>query len=96
MKNETEDKLVLSNSTNIDYLELVDYLNNKGQWPTQLVSENKPNIEQILSGTADAAAAGKGKGAPKGAPADAVQLDEGDMIIGDKPENNYFVGDAVE
>jgi len=29
----------------IDQLELVDYLNNKGQWPTNLVSENKPNIE---------------------------------------------------
>jgi len=50
MKNEAEDKLVVSNNTNIDYLELVDYLNNKGQWPTHLVSENKPNIEQILAG----------------------------------------------
>lgn len=60
------------------------------------MSENKPNIEQILAGSIDTAAAGKGKGAPKGAPADTVQLEEGDMVIGDKPENNYFVGDAVE
>jgi hypothetical protein len=97
MKNETEEKLVQSGSTNIDFLELIDYLSNKGQWPSSLVSENKPNIEQILSGAADAGGGAKGgKGAPKGAPADAVQLDEGDMNIGDKPENNYFVGDAVE
>jgi hypothetical protein len=34
-----------SASTNIDHLELVDYLCNKGQWPSTLVSENKPNIE---------------------------------------------------
>jgi hypothetical protein len=25
-----------------------------------------------------------------------VTLEEGDMQVGDKPENNYFVGDAVE
>ena len=96
MKNETEDRVSTAASTNIEYLELVDYIDNKGQWPHTLVSENKPNIEQILAGAVDAAAAGKGKGAPKGAPADAVQLDEGDMVIGDKPDNNYFVGDAVE
>ena len=97
-KNEGEATTASSSSTNIDYLELVDYLSNKGQWPTSLVSENKPNVEQILSGAADAAAAGKaaGKGAPKGPAADAVQLDEGDMQIGDQPENNYYLGDAVE
>jgi len=50
MKNETEDRVSTAASTNIDYLELVDYLSNKGQWPNQLVSENKPNIEQILAG----------------------------------------------
>ena len=27
-----------------DHLELLDYLNNAGQWPTTLVSESKPNI----------------------------------------------------
>ena len=101
MKKEEEDKLVLSSttasSTNIDYLELVDYSTNKGQWPTSLVSENKPNVAEIMAGTVDAAAGGKGgKGAPKGAPADAVQLEEGDMVIGDKPDNNYYVGDLVE
>ena len=86
-----------ASSSNLDYLELVDYLNNQGQWPTTLVSENKPNIESILSGAADAApAGGKGKPPAKGAPAEAVQLEEGDMVIDDKPENNYYVGDAVE
>ena len=86
-----------ASSSNLDRLELVDYLGNQGQWPTTLVSENKPNIESILSGGADAApAGGKGKAPAKGAPAEAVQLEEGDMVIDDKPENNYYVGDAVE
>lgn len=48
-----------------------------------------------MGGGAEAAPA-KGKAPAKGAPADGVTLEEGDMIIGDKPENNYFVGDAVE
>jgi hypothetical protein len=83
-------------STNIDHLELVDYLSTKGQWPASLVADNKPNLEQILSGGAEAAPV-KGKAPPKGgAPADGVALDPEDMVIGDKPENNYFVGDAVE
>jgi hypothetical protein len=60
-----------------------------------LVSENKPNLEQILSGGGDAAPV-KGKAPAKGAPADGVTLNEEDMVIGDKPENNFFVGDAVE
>jgi len=81
----------------IDHLELVDYLETKGQWPATLVSENKPDIAQILTGPGDAApAGGKGKAPAKGAPADAVALEEGEMQVGDAPENNYYVGDAVE
>lgn len=81
----------------IDHLELVDYLETKGQWPATLVSENKPDIASILAGGADAApAGGKGKAPAKGAPADAVALEESEMQVGDAPENNYFVGDAVE
>ena len=83
-------------STAVDELELVDYLSNKGQWPATLVSENKPNIEQIMSGAdAGAPAGGKGKAPPKGA-GDAVALDEADMVVEDSPQNNYYVGDAVE
>jgi hypothetical protein len=48
-----------------------------------------------MGGGADAAPA-KGKAPAKGAPADGVNLDEADLVIGDKPENNYLVGDAVE
>jgi hypothetical protein len=61
-----------------------------------LVSENKPNLEQILSGGNDAAPVKGGKAPAKGAPAEGVTLNEEDMVIGDKPENNFFVGDAVE
>jgi len=75
---------------------LIDYLENKGQWPTTLVTSNKPNLEQILNGAADTApAAGKGKAPAKGA-AETVALDEGDTELSDKPANNTFVGDAVE
>ena len=82
----------------MDYLELVDYLNNQGQWPTTLVSENKPNLESILSGASDAvpAAGGKGKAPAKGATNEAVDIDKSDMTLDDKPVNNFFVGDAVE
>jgi hypothetical protein len=49
-----------------------------------------------LSGGNDAAPVKGGKAPAKGAPADGVTLGEEDMVIGDKPENNFFVGDAVE
>jgi hypothetical protein len=50
-----------------------------------------------LSGASDAApAAAKGKAPAKGAAADAVALDEADMQVSDKPENNFYVGDAIE
>jgi hypothetical protein len=79
-----------------EHIELVDYLQNKGQWPTELVSENKPNLEQILSGAdAGAPAGGKGaKGAAKGG--ETITLEEGDTEVPNAPQNNYFVGDAIE
>jgi hypothetical protein len=83
-------------SSNAEHFELVDYLENKGQWPTTLVSDNKPNLETILNGGADAApAGGKGKAPAKGA-ADTLTLEEGDLELGDKPVNNTYVGDAIE
>jgi hypothetical protein len=51
-----------------------------------------------MSGASDAPAAALAKGAKapaKGAPTDNLNIDETDMIISDKPENNYYVGDAV-
>ena len=83
-------------SSAAETFELIDYLDNKGQWPTSLVSENKPNLETILMGAADAApAGGKGKAPAKGA-ADTLVLEEGDTELHDKPSNNTYVGDAVE
>jgi hypothetical protein len=52
-----------------------------------------------MSGATDAPAAALAKGAKapaKGAPTDVAVVDESDMIIADKPENNFYVGDAVE
>ena len=71
----------------LDRLEMVDYLENKGQWPVELVTDNKPKLADIL-GAGDAAAAGgkpaKGKAA---APVEAA-IDEADMVIDDAPANN--------
>lgn len=79
----------------LEYLELLDYLQNKGQWPTTLVSDNKPDIEQILNGpTETVPVGGKGKAPAKGA--EVVTLEEGEAEIPDTPPNNYFVGDAIE
>ncbi len=36
-------------------MELVDYLKNQGQWPTNIISDNQPNLEQFLTGQNDAA-----------------------------------------
>lgn len=58
MEGETNAKSVMettasSSIQNLEHLELLDYLQNKGQWPTTLVSENKPNIELLLNGPGD-------------------------------------------
>ncbi len=47
-----------------------------------------------MTGASDAPAAALAKGAKapaKGAPTDQLNIDETDMIISDKPENNYYV-----
>jgi len=60
------------------------------------VTENKPNLKEILEGATDApAAGGKGKAPAKGG-GDALNLDETELEVPDGPANNYFIGDAVE
>ena len=76
--------------------ELDDYLKNKGQWDISLVSGNKPNIEAFLTGQTEGAPAPvKGK-APAKQAADAIVLEPGDADLTDEPENNFYLGDAVE
>ena len=49
----------------LDDKELFDYLKNEGQWNANIVTSNKPNIEQILTGAGEAQpTGGKGKAAP--------------------------------
>ena len=60
-----------------------------------MVSENKPKLDQ-LGGAPDAAPA-KGKPGKGTTPAaDSTPMTDEDMLIGDAPVNNFFVGDAVE
>ena len=79
----------------LDELELVDYLKNSGQWTSDIVSEAKPKLEEILNPPAEVDAKGKPKAAPKGAPAE-VNFDEADLTISDSPQNNFLLGDALE
>jgi hypothetical protein len=85
-----------SSNVKLDDLELVDYLKNLGQWTSDIVSENKPKIEDILNPVAEVDPKGKGKAAPKAEKGDAVNFEDGDMEIEDKPLNNVILGDAIE
>lgn len=67
--NEKEQEIDESNNK-LDELELVDYLTNKGQWTTDIVTKAKPKLEEILNPPAEVDAKGKPKAAPKGAPAE--------------------------
>jgi len=84
----------------LDQMELQDYLKNEGQWPTTLVSDNQPNLEQILTGQTDAVPVAGAKGgkapAPKQAAAEQIQLEEGDTELPLQAPNNFFLGDALE
>ena len=79
----------------LDELELVDYLKNAGQWTSDIVSDAKPKLDEILNPPAEVDAKGKAKAAPKGAPAE-INFDESDLTISDKPQNNFILGDALE
>ena len=37
----------------LDELELVDYLQNLGQWTSDIVAKNKPKLEEILNPPAE-------------------------------------------
>ena len=80
-------------------MELVDYLTNKGQWPSTIIREYPVNIEQFLTGQTEitTAAAGKGGKAPAKVPAaEQIQLEEGDTELPTECPNNFLLGDAIE
>lgn len=83
------------NNIDLDKRELDDYLENKGQWKKEIVSENAPNFQQIMQG-ADAPAAGAKGGKGKAAAADVVALDEAELQVPSEAVNNFYLGDAVE
>jgi len=91
---ELEDEIDPSN-LKLDELELVDYLQNKGQWTADLVSKNKPKLEEILNPPAEVDVKGKGKAPAKGAPVE-VTFEEAELEVTDKVDNNFLLGDALE
>lgn len=92
---EAKEPQVDSSNRKLDELELVDYLQNKGQWTTDIVSANKPKLDEIINPPAELDAKGKAKAAPKGGAAD-VAFEEGELEILDAPVNNFLLGDALE
>jgi hypothetical protein len=86
------------NQEQLDACELVDYIQNKNQWPTTLVSENKINLAEIINPKVEAAApTGKG-GKPAGkAPAQVETVfEEADLEITDTPMKNHIFGDVID
>lgn len=82
----------------LDELELVDYLQNKGQWPATLVSQSPVTMEQVLNPPAEVVVpTGKGKATAKDkAAAETVSFEPADLELSSQAENNYLLGDALE
>jgi hypothetical protein len=75
----------------LDFKELSDFLEGRGQWTPSIVSENKPNLEELLAGGTQAI-----DPKAKGAQVDKVVLEEGESEIPDDIPQNYLLGDAIE
>lgn len=79
----------------LDELELVDYLTNLGQWTADIVSKNRPKLDEILNPPAELDAKGKAKAPAKGQAAD-VAFEEHELELTDTADNNFLLGDALE
>ena len=66
-----------------------------GQWTADIVSQNKPKLDEILNPPVEADPKAKGKAPPKGAQAE-VTFDEAELEVTNKVDNNYLLGDALE
>ena len=81
----------------LDELELIDYLKNLGQWTTNIVSDNKPKLDEIMNPSVEADPKAKGKAPAKGAGGNPTEgFEEGDLEVSDVPDNNFLLGDAIE
>ena len=68
-----------------------------GKWTADIVSANKPKLEEIMNPVADADPKAKGKAAAaKGGVNPTEGFEEGDFDVTDVPENNFILGDAIE
>ena len=92
---EAKEEQVDASNVKLDELELVDYLQNLGQWTADIVAKSKPKLDEILNPPAEVDAKGKAKAPPKGAPAETV-FDETELEVTDKVDNNFLLGDALE
>ncbi len=92
---EEQEALIDPSNLKLDELELVDYLQNVGQWTSDIVSSAKPKLDEILNPPAEVDAKGKAKAPAKGAQAEAT-FEEADLEITDKVVNNYLLGDVLE
>lgn len=60
---EEKEAQIDNSNVKLDELELVDYLQNLGQWTSDIVAKNKPKLEEILNPPAEVDPKAK-KGAP--------------------------------
>lgn len=81
----------------LDKTELVDYVKNKGEWPTTLITKSKMDLNAVLNPPAEPVAV-VGKGAPKGKAAAVVEttFDPEDLVVKDSAENNFLLGDVID
>ena len=89
---DTEEEALQKAEFTLDDEELTDYLQNQGQWKTNLITdeENKVNIEDILNSGEPAG------GKPgKGGQTESKLLEEETVIPEDLPKNN-ILGDVIE
>jgi|Transcript_6312 hypothetical protein len=92
---EEKEAQIDQSNVKLDNLELVDYLQNKGQWTADIVAKSKPKLDEILNPPVEADPKSKGKAPAKGAQAE-LAFDEAELEITDKVDNNFLLGDALE
>ena len=80
----------------LDETELIDYVKNKGDWPTTLITKSKLDLNAFFSPPVEPIAV-VGKATTKNVAAvvkTTFELD--DLVLKDSAENNFLLGDVID
>jgi hypothetical protein len=71
---------------------------NKGEWPLTLITDNKLDLNAVVNAPAESAPAPGGKAAPakKAAAVVETHFEPDDLVLKDEAENNFLLGDVIE